>query len=389
MTQALLTAINPIYFSKILRWKNINHTPVGQLFKVDQFHEYNRLIDINSVFSSRPFGDIVDRTGSVRLPFLFQINRPWTGADNSSIGLEQVMQQRTQWYIDQGQKLNLCWSGGIDSTSLVVAFLKHTSNLDQLRILYSPYSVYENRDFFNLLQTQYPQIEMIDISGDVYLSTKFDGLFVTGHGGDEFTASMDDSFYNKVGGADGLSRSWKDYFYQSTGDQDLVDFTEQYFALSGRRINTVLEARWWFYSMNKSQNHAVGNNSFLLDQPDADLSSVTAFFDCKEFENYVYHNTDCIIDLSKGYLGYKHFLKEYIYQFDQNTDFYQNYGKVNSIQFNLYIEKKIVMTDNRWICKLSDNSVVRTKNLPLLSKNEFDQAYGNQLDYLFNSPDAI
>ena len=141
--------------------------------------------------------------------------------------------------------------------------------------------------------------------------------------------------------------------------------------------------------MNKSQNHAVGNNSFLLDQPDADLSSVTAFFDCKEFENYVYHNTDCIIDLSKGYLGYKHFLKEYIYQFDQNTDFYQNYGKVNSIQFNLYIEKKIVMTDNRWICKLSDNSVVRTKNLPLLSKNEFDQAYGNQLDYLFNSPDAI
>ena len=70
---------------------------------------------------------------------------------------------------------------------------------------------------------------MIDISGDVYLSTNFDGLFVTGHGGDEFTASLDDSFYNQVG-VDRLSGSWKEYFYQQTHDHDLVLLCMEYFA---------------------------------------------------------------------------------------------------------------------------------------------------------------
>lgn len=387
MSQPLLTAINPRYFSKILQWKNITHERVGEVFKIENFEHYNLLIDINSVFSSRPFGDIVDRTMSITQPFLFQVSRPWQGPRPDTATLEQVMQQRAQWYLDQNQKLNLCWSGGIDSTCLVVAFLKHATNLDQLRILYSPYSVYENRDFFNILQNQYPQIELLDISGDVYLSTVFDGLFVTGHGGDEFTASIDDSFYKKVG-EDGLGRSWKDYFYQHSKNQAIVEFAEQYFNKAGRKIDSLLEARWWFYSMIKSQNHAVSNNSFLLGQPNTTLSSLTAFFDCDEFESYVYYNTDQIINLSKGYLSYKHFLKEYIYQFDQNTEFYQTYGKVNSMQFVLYIEKKIVMNDHRWIFKLSDNSVVKTKNLPLLSKTEFNLAYGTSLDYLFNQPNV-
>ena len=52
MSSSLLTAINPDYFSKILQWKHIVHEPVGGLFKIDQFHNYNKLIDINSIFSS-------------------------------------------------------------------------------------------------------------------------------------------------------------------------------------------------------------------------------------------------------------------------------------------------------------------------------------------------
>ena len=49
------------------------------------------------------------------------------------------------------KKINLCWSGGIDSTCMLTAFLKNTLHIDQLRVLYTPFSVYENRDFFNYL----------------------------------------------------------------------------------------------------------------------------------------------------------------------------------------------------------------------------------------------
>jgi len=384
---ALLTAYNPVYFKKILNWKNINHTPVSGLLKVDGFDQYNSLIDINAVFSSYLYGDIIDRTQTVLSPFKYHVQRPWS-SPVAGLTLDQVMQQRTQWYVDQDQLLDLCWSGGLDSTSLIVAFLKHAPHLDQLRVLYTPHSVYENRDFFEFLQKNYPSIDLLDMSGDVYLSSSFDRHFVTGHGGDEFTASLDDSFYEKTGKAV-LESSWQDYFYQQTQNQNLIDFAEQYFALAGKHITTLMQARWWFYSATKTQCHATGNDSFVLNQHNANQRLVTGFFDCDEFESYIHYNTDVIINYDAGYRGYKQFLRDYIYRFDNNKDRYDKSGKVSSVQFALYINKKTIMTDCRWILKLSNNSVVRTKNLPFFSKKEFDQAYGSSLDYLFNQPGTI
>ena len=59
----LLSAINTEYFHRILDWQNKPYTIAGKLAKVDGFDSYNKLIDINSVFSSSPFGEPVDRTG--------------------------------------------------------------------------------------------------------------------------------------------------------------------------------------------------------------------------------------------------------------------------------------------------------------------------------------
>ena len=384
MTLPLLTAINPNYIGKILDWQNIPHVPVGNLQKINGFTNHNHLVDINAVFSTYPHGDIVDRTSTVPNPFKFKIQRPWI-IPTSYRSFDHVMEHRVNEYLAQDQLLNLCWSGGHDSTSLVIAFLKHAPNLDQLRILYSPHSIYENREFFEFLQTQYPQLEMLDISGEVYLTTQFEGHVITGHGGDEFTASLDGSFVDKIG-IDALYGSWQDYFHKAGQSQDLIDFAEMYFAKSGKSINTVLEARWCYYSLAKSQIYAITDNSFLANQASYTEQSMSGFFECEEFENYMYHNTDQILDRRYGYLGYKQFLKEYIYEFDKNENYYTNAGKQNSIQFSAYINKKIRLLDLRWIFKLSDSTIVRTKNLPFLSRIEFDNAYGNSLDYLFNSP---
>lgn len=384
MSLPLLSAINPEYIGKILDWRGVAHSPVGKLKKIQGFSDYNYLLDINSIFSKMPFGDIVDRTQTTHSPFKFEVQRPWSVPENC-LPFEQLMKNRVDHYLRLGQLLNLCWSGGHDSTSVVVAFLQHAQDLSQLRILYSPHSVYENRNFFELLQKQYPQLVLLDISGDVYLETEFDGHFVTGHGGDEFTASLDRSFVAKIG-INALYQPWKDYFYQVSQDQNLIDFSEKYFALSGKQINTLLDARWCFYSLAKSQVYAVSDSSFLMNQPLYNQRDVSGFFECDEFENYMYYHSDMILDRDRGYSGYKQFLKDYIYKFDQNEQYHANAEKQNSGQFMIYTNKKIRLLDNRWIFKLSDSTVVRTKNLPLLSQIEFDNAYGNSLDYLFNSP---
>lgn len=372
----LLSAINTEFFHRILDWQNRPYTLVGKLAKVQGFDTYNKLIDINSIFSSSPFGEPVDRTGSIAGPFQFAIQRSWQ-PPAKNISIEQTIQQRVQYYLDLDQQLNLCWSGGIDSTAMVAGFLQHSPNFDQIRIIYTPYSVYEHRAFFEHISTTFPQLEMLDISGDVYMDSEFDGVMINGHGGDEYTASIDDSFITKHG-VDILQQPWKEFFYSCYPDSEFIDFCEWFFSLAGRPINTVLEARWWFYSATKTQVFSIKDSII------ASNAKTSAFFDCQEFEDFMWHNTDLIIRPGGGYNTYKQFLKDYIYKFDHNSDYKDNASKTNSFQFSGYTYKKSLLLDRYWIAILDDDTMLRTPNLPLFSRLEFDATYGRSLDYLFN-----
>lgn len=378
----LLLSVNLEFFHKILNWKNIEYELVGNLIKVKGFDDYNRIIDINSIFSSYPFGHPIDRTNTIHAPFKYKVLREWK-IPTTPISFDDVVKNRVEYYNAKDCKLNLCWSGGLDSTCMLVGFLKYSNDLSKLRVIYSPYSEYENRNFLELLKRDYPQVELMDISGTVYLDTVFDGMFINGHCGDEFTSSLDDSFYERVTG-DGLFSSWKDYFYAQTLDTSLVEFAENYFQKSGKQIDTLLEARWWFYASNKSQVFPITDSLFTSNQSDYNVDNTQGFYDTYDFESYMYFNTDQIISNRYDYKTHKQFMKEYIYAFDHNEDYYINSRKNNSRQFGIYTRKKICMTDSRWIAKLDDSTIIRTPNLPLFSRLEFERLYGNSLDYLFN-----
>lgn len=383
MTKSLLAAVNHEYFYQLLDWKNIPYQKVGAIFKVDGFEEFNHLIDINLIFSDRPIGIPVDRTQTVRSPLNFQVTRPWQ-VPTENLSLDKAFSSRVAHYLALGQPINLLWSGGADSSAMVAAFLKHSRTVDQLRLIYSPHSMYENRKFFDHVTRTYPKLSTQDISGDFYVTHELDGVMVTGHGGDEYTSSLDKSFFDAVGSA-GLQQPWQDYFYQRTKNDVLIEFCKKYFALAGRPIQTILEARWWFYLATKTQVYIPTDSSFIS-QTDR-IKRFSGFFDCEEFENYIWHNTDKIIEPSKDYTSYKKFLRHYVYQFNGDIDFLENTEKKSSMQFQYYRWKKIELNDLRWICILDDGSVIQTKNLPFLSKKEFDSAYGTSLDYLFNSRD--
>jgi hypothetical protein len=368
----LLMTINPDYFYKILDWKKQSYELVGSLAMLPGYRRYNYLIKLNSIFSVFPVGDPVDRTQHITGPFNFEIVRPWS-MPNASLTFDKVMFQRVSNYINTGEKLNLCWSGGIDSTCLVAGFLQHTKAVDQLRIIYSPFSLYENRDFFQYIAKNYPHLEMLDISGDVYLNNTFDGIMINGHGGDEFTASLDETFFNSVG-FDGLHRPWQEL----VRDTELQEFCKEYFALSQRPINTVLEARWWFYAATKSQVFGPRDGAFT------NSAFTSSFFNCKEFEDYMWHNIDQVI-VSDNYNSYKQFMKNYIYEFDGNEEHCILGRKLNSLQFVCYTQKKTELLGNQWIARLADQSTIKTPSLPLFSKLEFEQTYGESLEYLFNN----
>ena len=377
----LIVHSNHLYFDKILTWQGRVAESIGNIHKFTNANNYNYLVDINKIFSTSPNGHPIDRTGFASCPVEFHIDRVWTVPTQQKT-LDQAFRERVSKLTSSQQKINIMWSGGIDSTAMVTAFLKHAEDKNQLRILYSPWSTYEHPGYIDFIKKSH-NIELVDISGDIYVNTQFDGIFITGDGGDELNASLDESFFTNHG-YEAMFTSWKDFFYKQNSDDKFINFCENHFSQSGREINTVLEARWWFYTICKN-NFILRCKQlpFFVDYTNFNVDIVQGFYNCCEYEEFIYWNTDQIIS-GPEYKFWKQHLKSYCYEFDGFENWYNTKSKFTSSQTGRYSSKKIILKNLEVIMILSDNTLLKTPNLPFLSHKEYKEHCGN-FDYLFNN----
>lgn len=368
---------DPYVLKRILEWQGNELMLSGHVFQFPGFDQYNQLVEINKIFSSFPVGQPYDRTGQVQSP-LNLYHRPWQ-SPTDHISLDLALEKRVQQLLSSGQRVNLMWSGGIDSTTVVTAFLKHTNNLQQIRVLYTPFSTYEHPQYLEFLK-QWP-VESIDISGDTYLNTCFDGIFVTGDGGDEFTGSIDESFFERYGPGV-LTMPWTDFFQQQNNNSSFLEFCEQYFSISALPINTVLQARWWFYAICKNTVQLFAKLPLFASYKNFGADRLFGFFDCESFEQYIFWNQDTVIN--DTYRSWKQQFKNYCFELDGFEDWKNNYQKINSKQVMHYSRKQKVLSDTRALFVLDTGERITTPSLPFVVRSEFDAIPQEKLKCIFN-----
>lgn len=379
--------INVVYSKQLLEYSGFEILEtLGGLHKVKGFYNYNQLLNINNIFSNKPLFDPVDRTNLAHGPVVFSKPRPWI-TPTVEIDLKTAMQRRVDEICRIGKKINIFWSGGIDSTTIVTAFLQYAPDLKQCRIIYSPWSVYEHSDFFDLIKT-FDDLELLDISGEFYLDFDLDGVFVSGNSGDEIHASLDESFFDQYG-YDFLHTPWKDFFYSKIPDHKFIEFCEQHFSAAGREIESVLDARWWFYTSTKLTSILYNNDFvFLSSGPKCfDSTRLIGFFDCIHYEQFIYFNTDKIV-LSNNYATWKQFLKDFCCEHDGFEDWRQNKTKFHSAQVYIYSRKKQLLNNQRFLMLFSNGQKAITDNLPLFSRREWDRVKQNY-QHVFRTPDSV
>jgi hypothetical protein len=382
-----VAVVNPVYQSTLLKIKNINFEPVGELFKAEGFEEHNFLVDINKIFQSGKsrFG-IVDRTGSIKQPLNYHIPRPWK-MPTQCFTIDQATELMVKEFKSINTKINIMWSGGIDSTFTITSFLKYHNDLSQIRILYSPWSTYEHPEYLEFLK-KFPQIELINIGkigNEDYLNTRaLDGCFVLGEGGDESHAQPDEGFFKQYG-AEIFRTRWIDFFRQHNSDEKFIDFCLNFFQKSGREINTVLEARWWFYHSCKFYSTFFETKwpYFFCGYDDFDPSRLITFFDSDHYLNFIYYNIDKIMPGTE-FCEWTQLQKDYCYKFDHLENWHKTHKKITSLQIIEYNYKKLALLDRRWIMILNDGTRISTPNLPFFSAREFHEQYQQSLDSLFN-----
>ncbi len=212
----------------------------------------------------------------------------------------------------------IMYSGGIDSTSAVVAFLRTWSaqDLQRVHILASHHSANEFPEFWNVVADKFKGRILPSFRHIEYYCKR--GYVVTGEHGDQLFGSDVVRKIYQMYGNNGIHRPWQNVMpsiYNTIFDPGIVpDFIaryEQTLAVCPFPLKTSFDWIWWFNFTNKWQHvkyRMLANNGW--ENPSQSFQKIRHFYDTPAWQRWSFDNHDKKI--AATYQSYKLAAKEYI-----------------------------------------------------------------------------
>ena len=280
----------------------------------------------------------VDRTKTLSEKTNYQVldEIPIIGDFNKSF--EQLCLERAQEIVQLGRPIDVYWSGGIDSTALLVALITASDNVNQITVKFEKRSIDEYPYFYEkyvskmnhkLLDDYYRKNLMLDdcvaVTGD--LANQLFGHTSMGDIENKdkpwHTIFQDDKFF-RFGNGNALS-ALKD-------SQEIRRFVfeamEQQIKKSPVEIRTVFDFYWWLQFSLKWQEmiflFLTYTPGFSLDE----YNNVYHFYRTDDFQRWSIVNHD--MKIKNTWESYKYVMKDFIYEFTNDSDYRDNKKTFNS-----------------------------------------------------------
>ena len=285
----------------------------------DLGHPYSKkFYKLNQLFSPEPLGMIHDISGHVPHPLNVITRNPYEYY-NETRTFGQVCLDTAKKIADHTDRpLIVTWSGGIDSTSVLVAMLQ-TVPWDRITVVCSQRSINEYPELYKDIIK--PHLKTIDFS--TWFSTFQDYFTVSGDAGDTVWAVIDNDFYQ--GHHESRNRLWSDWIDQKIMPD--LEFVEEFRNWSQVNIKTVLDLRAWFYLCCKWQDKSM---KFFTDCPGMTDLTGSPFYDFdNSFRAWTMNNLDKII--ADSWKQYKMPAKQFIHDFHPCDNYLQNKTKEQSV----------------------------------------------------------
>jgi hypothetical protein len=308
--KAIQSFVNQTNFDRILNLHGI----IGKDYDYEGYDDLKLLYDINKIFSNNPYGEIIDRTGNTKYPFKIHVRLPWK-IPYKPIELETACENRVKEITTTDTEyFYIYWSGGIDSTLMLVSFLKLVDH-NKITVILSDRSIGEYPDFYHsFIKDKLKVLTLADVIPED------NGVHITGDPADTIWAILDHSFIEGEAGSY-LYKPYTDWFRYRGADDNFLEKTDDFMRRSGRTISTLFEARWWYYLNCKSQSKCVSITSrFNINK------NYCAFYESYDFDTWSFYNTDHMI-LGNDWKTYKYPAKKIIYNFDKNLNYLTNKSK--------------------------------------------------------------
>ena len=371
-------AYNP-FFSKLLNWYGIEtgpETPRGgkkfSFYTCEGYDDQNMLYQLVRTCRFNIAGDYVDRCNNIKFAWNYYNPTPWKIPKYESLNFEETMEFRVRELLSEdSEHYNILYSGGIDSTAVLIAFLKNAEK-DKFSICYSDQSIDEYPDLFQWLKNNnYSLVNLENL--EIH---KLSGKIITGFSADTVWTLINPYILEK----NYLKQHWKTVLQLEGADNALIEFTEKYYSLSGKDSQTFADLIN-FCGLNSFWYH--GPVAALAFDKNLRIDQVTAFYYSPEFESWCYYNS--VKNIPNNYTSYKQEAKDYICKFTGHEDYRKYKTKVASRWF--YFNRMVYPNgDHREPNFFIDTNEHRVGNdlLPNCSKDQFFERYGNTYDQCFN-----
>jgi hypothetical protein len=332
---------------------------------IDMFHEargrhFNEYKDLPGFSTFRHlFGffaanfSFTDRTCSVVSPVKTTILPACVLPEFKKVDydFDELCQKRARWLLDHciatDRKLVVMYSGGIDSTTILVSIFKVATEKElneRLVVLLNNYSIGENPNFYNdYIIKKCPIIDSSNKQNAFLGNDKY--VVINGEGGDQlFGSAVNNYFFNAStrGGNyvfsepthEKIVASFDSWTNDIVATEKIIKLLDKVIASSPIPITTVYHYFWWINFALKWQSVYARTPAYTAArfQPTLKLEeNFFTFFHFPEAQLWAMNNTDKFI--KDEWKTYKYIMKDIIYDYNKDAYYRDNKLKVGSLQY--------------------------------------------------------
>jgi hypothetical protein len=272
---------------KLLAFKNEN----GHIFFADNFTELKKpFIKFGLDWSTNWY----DRTNTVPHYINIISAAPIPEYNGEQYNLADVCLSRARDLLATGKKINLMWSGGIDSTLALASLMSQVTNDNQLQIWGTYNSIYESGSFFDkFIKNRFKyRIHVRNLVNEPIQIPPDDEIIVTGQQGDQLTASRagnDSLCMTKACRRDGempTKQTMMDEIYYDYTDvlsDEYCEFLQPIINKYPVEIKTMKDLAWMHifngYWLIGDVRYAIGSKSEIKNK-------MISFFDTTDFQKW-------------------------------------------------------------------------------------------------------
>jgi hypothetical protein len=278
------------------------------------------IIEMIMATTGVPNGQIADRTETF-LGRYKTVHRPIPAIPNSfTKTFAEISIERAQQIIDMDKEIVIAYSGGIDSTFVLVQFLKLLNNTSRIKLIMNNNSIEENPEFYN----NYIKDKINNV-----VSNDYHARFVPNSSQVLITGDQIPQLFGQSLSVFMSNRSsdWRPFVLKNFDDlvkaRWFMETIQPWLNKAPFEINSIYDWIWWVsFSMRWDNGRCRPLKWNVSYDKDVYENNVISFFRTDDYQLWSIFNHDKKIKTTPE--SFKYIMKDGIFEFDGNEDYRDN-----------------------------------------------------------------